>query len=299
MTSDLRRTLHGFDIVVLGYVAIVTAIVFARWSAITHPGIYLAYHGAVVAMIGALVYADRRYGGRFWGLLRHWYPLLPLLAAFREIHYLAPEVQPFDSMLWDIRLEAVDIALFGDVATWLRALLWPPLVEFLTYCYWLYYPLPLLLAVILWRRENRDRFVEFLTILLFAWFLSYLGYFGMPTLGPHVLETTRGIPRDIEWEGSWLAGKMFRALLVAEKRMPDAFPSGHTLAAVLCILAAFRYRILRGFTLFVGIGIVLATVYLRYHYIADVLASFVLVPLCWYTGLALHRRCSPGEPCGN
>jgi membrane-associated phospholipid phosphatase len=38
-----------------------------------------------------------------------------------------------------------------------------------------------------------------------------------------------------------------------------------------------------------GVGLILATVALRYHYMVDVLASFALAPPAVWVGMRLHR----------
>jgi hypothetical protein len=88
------KKLLAFDWVVLAYVGIISAIILAARP----PGawIYQAYHALVLAMIALVIYAHTRYGGTFWTVPRYWYVVPVVLAAFRELHYLFPDVHPFN-----------------------------------------------------------------------------------------------------------------------------------------------------------------------------------------------------------
>ncbi|MHC4607027.1 MAG: phosphatase PAP2 family protein, partial [Planctomycetota bacterium] len=264
---------------------------------IDRPWIYVAYHAAVALMILLTVFAWAKFGGWFWKILRHWLPIVVVvLASFREIFYLVPQVNPFKPHLpFDRVLDRIDVAIFGDVGTWLRAVLWAPAADVLSLLYWTYYPLAIVIGIVLWRRGELRAIREALTVLLVAWHVSFLGYWAVPARGPYVYEQLLGIARDAAWNGVFLAGFLHDLMITLEWEMPDAFPSGHTLVALVCAAVAWRHRALRRVATICCCGIIVATVYLRYHYIVDVLAGMALFPLCWFGGLALFRKWERGR----
>jgi membrane-associated phospholipid phosphatase len=70
----------------------------------------------------------------------------------------------------------------------------------------------------------------------------------------------------------------------------DAFPSGHALVTLLSMAWAWRYRLwVRWVVTILGALLVVSTVYLRYHYVVDVLAGAVLATLCLAFAPAVHR----------
>ena len=73
--------------------------------------------------------------------------------------------------------------------------------------------------------------------------------------------------------------------------MHDIFPSGHTIIALLVVWQAARHK-LRGWLLLIPLvcGLVLGTVYLRYHYGVDVLAGFIIAAA---VAAAVTSRASP------
>ena len=71
----------------------------------------------------------------------------------------------------------------------------------------------------------------------------------------------------------------------------DAFPSGHTEIVMIVLVYAWTYR--RWYfwvALPLVTGLIISTVYLRYHYAVDVLAGMVLAPLCVFLASFIYRR---------
>jgi membrane-associated phospholipid phosphatase len=136
------------------------------------------------------------------------------------------------------------------------------------------------------RNGDYGRLREYATIVLLGLFLSYLGYLVVPAVGPHHFLH----PRPAVLDG-WILGRpLHAAILAAEREMPDAFPSGHALLSMIVMVLSWRYRrpIFRWMVV-PSLGCVLATVALRYHYVIDVLASVVLLPLTVWAGQTFAR----------
>ena len=279
------KKLAAFDLVILGYIAIVTAVVLAFRPAGTLW--YLAYHGAAVGMIALLITAYEKFGGRVWTFCRFWYVVFLCGAAFREMHYLIPDVHPFDDNRFDRILAALDRRLLGDVdGFFLNG--WPLLVvDLLHLCYWFYFLSTIILGAALYVRKDWPALKQYLAVVMTGLLTSYLGYFLVPAIGPHHFYSPRPPQLDGLLVGKWL----HRAILAAEWRMPDAFPSGHALLSMIVIVMSWRlhrptFRIVVG----PALGCIVATMALRYHYVVDVAASAALLPGVVYAGLTLNRR---------
>ncbi len=63
-----------------------------------------------------------------------------------------------------------------------------------------------------------------------------------------------------------------------EHNKTDAFPSGHTAVALVSLFYAgkFRERVLFGILVPCVAALIVSTVYLRYHYVIDVIAGIAL-----------------------
>jgi len=204
--------------------------------------------------------------------------------------------------VFDGWLIAADRWLFGgDPTVWLTRLTHPIVTEILQLAYASFYLLPLAVAVELYAGEREWRFHQWAFVCGCGFFVSYAGYLVLPAVGPrfalHELEATaRELP------GLWLtpgvrsfidAGGLVPPGAAAEealRRAPrDAFPSAHTLVTLLSIAWAWRYRLrVRWLVTVAGLLLVLSTVYLRYHYVAGVLAGAALAVLCLALAPALH-----------
>jgi membrane-associated phospholipid phosphatase len=205
-------------------------------------------------------------------------------------------------LVFDGWLIGADRWLFGaDPTVWFTRVAHPAATEVLQVAYAMFYLLPLAVAAELYAGGREPQFRRWAFVCGCGFFASYAGYLALPAVGPrftiHELEATaRELP------GLWLTPAL-RAFIDGGGGAPvgaaageairlaprDAFPSGHTLVTLLCVVWAWRCRLrVRWVVTVVGGLIVVATVYLRYHYAADVLAGAVLGLLCLAAAPALH-----------
>lgn len=280
------RFLSAPDIVILVYQAIVAALILATWSRHDHPAAYLLINLGLMAGTVGFALLDARLPSRVATFLHAWWPVIVVPISFKQIAWVAPGVQPFGDGAWDRKLQNLDERLFGDTRGFFRAVAWGPAADLLTIGYWSYFLLPIVLGASLYRRADLRKFGEATTVMLVGWFVSYLGYFAVPAVGPH--HAVDG-PRAAGFEGLW-AGPMHRGLTAVEGHIPDAFPSGHALVAMLVVVLAWRLnrRLFRWLLPF-ATGLFLATMYLRYHYVVDVLVSVLLLVPCVALGRALYK----------
>lgn len=279
------KRLYSFDLIILSYLAVISVIIAlyqpAWW------GVYLAYHLSVIALIAMVAYAHERYDTRFWEIIRYWYVIPVVLGIFRELHYLFvdPACPPFDGLPLDQVLAAIDHRFFGDVHLFFMSLAQPHFIDFLYLCYWSYYLLIIVPAAIPFLLGDRYGVRESISILVAALCLSYLGYFLVPAVGPHQFFVERPLPLN-----GWMLGDtMHNALLAMEWRMPDAFPSGHTLVSVVALFILWRrHRPTFWVLLIPAIGCIWATMALRYHYVVDVVAGLALAGPSLFIGIQLN-----------
>ncbi len=286
----MRRALHPVDVVITAYFVIMTVIVIlggASWW-------FVAIGAAIVGVDWLLAWLSHARDSRGVRFLHYWYPVVAVLGAFLELKYIVPAVHNFDDRRYDLALAALDERWFGGVLELCRKAAWPPLVDALHLCYWSYFPLPIVLGIGLWRRGEFVRFRQVVTTLLCAWYLSYLGYVFVPAVGPH--HVVDG-PRDPAFDGWVVGGVLHKYLMFLEGTMPDAFPSGHALIAMVALLLAWKHhRTLFWWLLPIGTGLWLSTMALRYHYVVDVVGSIAVMPLAFILGKVVFERWERGNP---
>ena len=250
-----------------------------------HGPVLLAKYSGFAATLTLLWWLDR---GQIWivRLLHAFYPLIFIPILFDSFADLLPWVNSTDRDPFLIRL---DHALFGTHPTvWLERFSQPVLTEGLTWAYTSYYFLPLTLAVPIYRRGKTGDFDRVVFTLVLCFYLSYVGYFLVPAVGPRF---TLAHLQHIDLPGVFLADTIRDTLNVLERFKQDAFPSGHT--AIVLLVLFYAHRFVRGlFWIFLPmvVGLIFSTVYLRYHYVVDVLAGVLLAGLCLGLDRALFGR---------
>lgn len=250
--------------------------------------LYLLLDAGVIVVVFMLArFASTR--SHFWKLLHGFYMMIGIPIAFKQFYWIVPLVHPVD---YDQALIAIDRFLFfgADPTRWMYQFAHPVLTEILQLAYASFYFLPLILAVDLYRKKRMAAFrIVFLTIIL-GFYLSYLGYVAVPAIGPrftlHDFEKT-----DTELPGVF-ATQFLRDYTNTGESIPpgtddparkvqrDVFPSGHTQMTLLTIFLAFRYRARTRWPLgIVGTLLVVATVYMRYHYVVDLVGGTLFAVL--------------------
>ena len=220
-----------------------------------------------------------------------YYVIACIVVIFDGLGPLIRAVNPVDK---DPALIAFDRWLTGtDPTVFLERFATPVLSDVLTFFYALYYFHPIVLGTLVLRDDRRrpapERdFSRYAFTMVFVFFVSYVGYFIVPAVGPRFTVTHAGpLPRGA------VSQTIDATLDGLESNKRDCFPSGHTMVVVTVLLEAAR-RSRKTFWWFLpfAVGLLMATVYGRYHYVADVLAGFALAFVAVPVGNALYRRFS-------
>ncbi|MBI3269495.1 MAG: phosphatase PAP2 family protein [Planctomycetes bacterium] len=284
--------LEAPDRVLLGYLAAITLVVAAFHDRVVVAGVLLLDHVLAASLLLLLLVVEDRRPSRFWRIARDWYPCILVPMAFRELHYLVYPIHPFDG---DSLLRALDRRLFGfDPTVALQAWTTPALTELLQVVYSSYFFMPVGLALLVYTRRDRATFREVLSALLIAFFLSYAGYFLIPALGPRLAMKEL---HELKLSGLWLFPLLREGLDGLELEMWDCFPSAHTEVALVVLVYGWRHcRVYFWGLLPVVVLLIASTVYLRYHYVVDVLAGAALAAaIPFVNGWVLGARRVPGR----
>jgi membrane-associated phospholipid phosphatase len=263
------------DRLIFGYLAASAALIGIYFGQVPGAGFLLSLHLAGMALIVAAAGARPRPGSaglRLLTVFRHWYPL-PFVASCYKVSALL--IPPMRGVQLDEEMARIDRALWGaDPTIWLERVHSPWLTEFLQIAYALFVPAVLLVAVLLWRGRRLAEFRYYAFLISLGFLASYVGYVLAPVRGPRFLLAHL---QHIELRGLWLFGWLQRTLDQLESAHYDCFPSGHTELTLLAWWSTRRIsmKLFRGYTVY-SILIVVATVYLRYHYTIDVFAGAAL-----------------------
>jgi membrane-associated phospholipid phosphatase len=279
----------------LGLLSIAASSLLPDWRHVLVTGL------AVSVLVPVLALLRERRDTPFWRFVHDW-SLAPLVyVLYRELYLVIGPLHAGRTR--DAWLIAADRWIFGtDPTVWLARFAHPAVTEVLQAGYTLFYVLILTVGADLWRRRRDGRFHVYVFACAYAFYvLSYIGYLLVPAVGPRgTLHEYQAI--DLDLPGLWLT-PWLRAFVNAGGLAPtgvpnfvfqavahrDVFPSGHTMVTLVVLYWAWRHRLpVRWYVTVPGVLLIAATVYLRYHYVIDVLAGAALAGVCVLTTPALH-----------
>jgi membrane-associated phospholipid phosphatase len=264
------RPLEALNLLTLALLSVLTVVLDGR---VPDPGGILRLYALMAAGL-ALVMAAVRREDRLAPALQfavNFYPMafVPLLYESLGPLILAARPAAKDSMLI-----AADRVFFGtDPTVWLQRFIHPLLTDLFFVAYLSYYFIAIALGVVIWMRDRAvaRRFIFTLTL---AYVLSYAGYFAVPALGPRAALAAR---HSVPLETTAVSRAISSTLDQLENTKCDVFPSGHTMIAVIVMIVAYqRARDTFWWLLPVATGLVISTVYCRFHYVVDVIAGAIL-----------------------
>jgi membrane-associated phospholipid phosphatase len=135
----------------------------------------------------------------------------------------------------------------------------------------------IVLGFLYWYQRPSQEFRYCTFLVATAFLISYLGYILLPARGPRFMDYASHHPA---LQGLW-AFRFFQGTLDSlEGLQYDCFPSGHVAVTIVCAYAARKLAspMFWVFSVFAAL-IAFSTIYLRYHYMIDVLAGALLAIL--------------------
>jgi membrane-associated phospholipid phosphatase len=260
-----------------------TLLQLVLWSRLpASHALFAVYAGAIVVLTVTACLA--RPHGRGWissidDLLL---PIVILLVVFETIGYSIPVT----SRAWvePVAL-AFDRKLFGMVGSvYLEQFYDRTLLDALHLFYVIFYLVPLSLLVVMYTRRSRAEFQDALSAIALTFYLCFFLYYLFPVVGPYrnpaVLEQ---FTKDILSSGGELTRYVRKFVQHAEWTSYDCFPSVHAAVTLVTVFLSYRYNLsIRRYYLLPAAMILISTVYLRYHYVLDIVAgAFIAVAVYW------------------
>jgi membrane-associated phospholipid phosphatase len=216
-------------------------------------------------------------------ICRNAYYAIGTVTIYSQFQEIIKALRTFE---YDIMLNNWDVALLGMRAGDLLAnFTHPYLTEFLQIAYSSFYFLPLIVGAELLLR-NKEQFETFAGNIVFTFYFSYFLYLFMPAIGPRFcvydfstinlelpgIYATNFLREFINYGGGIIDKTIDPASIVNR----DCMPSGHTMVSLITIYFAIKYKTKTKFAiLLVGMSIIIATIYLRYHYLVDIIAGII------------------------
>jgi membrane-associated phospholipid phosphatase len=245
----------------------------------------LLRYGILLGLLFVLkLSSDRKTMGKTGTFFYDFSPILFVVLIYESlgdlIQYLQPDIDP-----WLIK---IDYSMFGVQPTlWMEQYIVPWVTDVLSLAYLSYYFIPVVLIAVLYLKGRTVELDRSIFVLAFGYYVSFIGYILFPAVGPrYALTHLYSVPL----EGSFITDFVRDTLNALEHNKRDCMPSGHTQMVLITLSLAYRYEKVLFYLFFPIIcALILSTVYLRYHYVIDLLVGIALAIGCVIFGPRLHR----------
>lgn len=307
MKKNSLHYLTSADLVTIVFVLFITSLeaLFAQFAA-ANQRISTWYIVILlnVALVGFIlfstqhVYRYKNESNTLLRLARDWYLVPTILFMYTQTSSIVHPIRQID---FDQTLIAIDRMIFGvDPTIWISQFAHPIITEILQIAYSSYYLFFIALFYELYRRKDRSAFYSGGMLVVYGFYLSYIGYLLVPAVGPR-FTIHEFFSVDSELPGLFLTPYL-RAIIDSGGGVPsgamnplefvhrDVFPSGHTQLTLVAMYVAFtNHTKSRWWLLVVGSLLIISTVYMRYHYVIDVVAGILFFFFTIWSGKRIDR----------
>lgn len=282
---SLCDTLNMYDIYTIAIFSIYTFFAILFFNKIPDSA-NLIYTNVIIGIVVISLSFTSLYVGNniFFKLARIAYIIPVIYIAYSQIQEYIKILNPID---YDNFLIQCDKIIFGlNPTQWITQYSNPYLTEYFQFSYMLFFLLPLIHAIDLYYSQKSNELNILIRNIAFSYYFSYLMYLFLPAIGPRFtlhefMQLNNELPglfltpyfRDfVNVGGSVPIGAINPADLVNR----DCMPSGHTWITLVNIYWAFKFKPrMRWFIYVFGFSLILSTIYLRYHYVIDVIVGIV------------------------
>jgi len=247
--------------------------------------------GVVVLVAVGLTFLDRYARSRprnrvVRGVVDFFRTMLPFAlcsAVYTNLHDTVRFVNPHDI---HVALVALEEWMFGlQPVLWAERFITPARTEFFSFFYANFFLVAPSVAIVLWFSKRRAEARETLLGVILCFYTGYILYVIFPAAPPRLYFESLGL-FTVNLEGGFITNFQNALLeMLPNHASRAAFPSLHAAVSFVSLYYAWRYsRWFFPILLFFVIGLVASTVYLRHHYVVDLIAGLPLVPwTAWIT----------------
>lgn len=269
------------DVLTFGFLTFLFIITAIFCKQIPNASLFLTVYLSLATAFSLLIHFKKRHDGKILEMIYDFiFPTIVVVFTFDSLGRLIPYINPvtYDELL--IKLDYIIFNAHPTVA--LERFTTPIVTELLQLAYTSYYFLPIILGVALKVKGKKTQFDRGIFLVILCFFLSFIGYILVPAIGPRF---TINHLQSTELHGIFLRDIIDSTLNALEGKKMDAFPSGHTAVTLVVLYLAYKFqRVIFWIFLPLVLALLVSTVYLRYHYVVDIIAGILLFALTIYIG---------------
>ena len=272
------------DIVILIFLILSGVFILLGNAKTEHFPLLIGARIAAIVAVFAFIKVNSLFNNKITLFLRHFYPLLFTAYFYGETGYYNNIIF---ANLDDIFVQ-LDQSIFG-----FQPSLWFSLKydnfwinELMFFSYFSYYLIVFVVPLIIYLKR-RSEFEELIFIIIFSFYSYYLIFALFPVIGPQFYFP--GEQAEIVHPG--LFGKIVLFFQYAGETPTGAFPSSHVGLSWIILLASIKLnKKLFLAILPLAILICFSTVYIKAHYVVDVIAGLISAPVLYFLGSKIYKK---------
>ncbi len=287
----LRKFLHHIypiDIITVAYITITSVYIVLGAAVLDNFVSHLIIRLVFLGAIGILIFLNYSVNNASLHFLRSFYPLALLSYFYPETDYLNNVIFPN----FDPAVSNLEITIFGGHPSvwfshympwkWFNDLMNLSYFSFYIFifglCYWIY-------------RNARQHFQETMFIICMSFYMYYILFILFPVAGPQFYLS----PPDNLLPDAYFFRDLVKFVHEFGEGPTAAFPSSHVGVMVLMIYLAYKYapKLLKWFVLG-GILLIMSTVYIKAHYVIDVIGGFLSIPTMYWVSKHTYQTLTQG-----
>jgi membrane-associated phospholipid phosphatase len=281
----IRNTLP-LDVITAFYVIVTGIYIFFGFFKIENAYLHIFFRIGVLALIFLIITTDRLIQKPFFRFLRNFYPLSLFAMFYAETDSLNNVI--FNNL--DPYIANLEETLFGgQPSIWFfQKFPWNWFNEIMNASYFSYYFLVIILCIYIYRKNAEiARFPIF--IICSSFYIYYLIFILLPVVGPQFYFD----PPYNQIPDAYYFREAVKFVDSIGERPTAAFPSSHV--GIVCILWYLAYKYAKPLLKwYIPIGILLffSTVYIKAHYVIDVIAGILSAPTIYWMSSSLYNNFS-------
>ena len=290
MNTTTKKSLKPLDLVTLLYIALSTIYIIFGASQLDNLWLCFGFRVFMLMIVFALAILDDKFQNKIISFFRNLYPLLFTGYLYSETFYFKNFIFPVDL---DARIAHLEYAIFNCQPSFEFAKALPQVwfKEMLAMCYFSYFLIIIGFSITIYIK-NKAEYAKSIFIITASFFMYYLIYALVPVAGPKFHYHLSPLTPNHIFEN------ILYHILIDSEKASGAFPSSHVGISVIVCYLAYRYH---RFSFYVylplTIGICFATVYLQAHYVIDILAAFISIPIfIWFSSLLFKKMLQLSKP---
>jgi len=240
---------------------------------------------AVLLMIAFYIVLRRwNPGGKLYRFIREAAPFGLAIAIYTNLHDTIHFVNPND-IHWT--LVKIDQWMFGvQPVLWAQKFYHPILTEFFSFSYMNYFIIPIIVPFYLYFKGRYREYRETILGIVLSYYFGYFLYIAFPAAPPRLVLADQ-FSRDFY---GFIFDAAQRNVIINAASSRAAFPSLHCATTFLAMVYAFKHsRTMFWAFLPIAIGLILGTVYLRHHYVIDIIAGIGLAIFVYFVAPLIDK----------